>query len=53
MAAIMGYPFSKYEDFPVIIIDQSRNTFQHKYCAEYPPTFWANQCPFYNYRSMT
>ena len=23
------------------------------FCAQLPPTFWANQCPFYNYRSVT
>ena len=35
------------------IIDQSRSTFQLKYCAKLPPTFWVNQCTFYNYRIVT
>ena len=35
------------------IIDQSRNTSQLKYCAELPPTFGANHCPFYNNRYVT
>ena len=38
------YPSNKY--------DQSRSTLQLKFCAEPPPTFWANHCPFYNYRSV-
>ena len=34
---------SKYETPPpYLIIDQSRNTFQHKFCAERPRTFKPN-----------
>ena len=32
--------------FPMFIIDESRNTLQLQYCAELPPTFGANDCPF-------
>ena len=49
------YPSNK----PKFIIDQLWNTLQLKnivlsfHPPFEPPTFWANHCPFYNYRSVT
>ena len=43
------FPYIKYDFLShMFIIDQSWNTLQHKYCAEFPPTLWANHYPFYN-----
>ena len=39
--------------FPDFIIDKSKSPFQVKYFARLPPTFWANQSTFYNYRFVT
>ena len=30
----------------------TQSILQLKYYDEFPPTFWANHCPYYNYRSV-
>ena len=37
----------------VLLLTYHETHYNLKYCAELPPTFWANHCPFYNYMSVT